>query len=317
MKTRVFTGAAIFLAVVLMFVSRLLTLYVFDVFITICAVVACMEVASALTKASKPVDLTVACSIPVVLFTCSIIGILLQLSVAYYFICLACVLVLYFALVFALTLFLKSKTKNEMILTRFKKNIYWYSAIKGLRTCIVVFYPAILFLAFNFVNHFAELVTIDADMLNGLNLFVTFMLLFVFVCTMLTDTFAMLTGSLFKGPKLCPKISPNKTISGAIGGVVFGLIGSLLLFLIFNTNDGFVTVYEQYSRFSVFALIVMALIGSVITQFGDILASFVKRKANIKDYGSILPGHGGIMDRMDGLCWNAFFTFIFMCCILL
>ncbi len=317
MKTRVFTGAAIFLAVVLMLVSRLLTLYVFDVFITICAVVACMEVASALTKANKPVDLMVACSIPVVLFTCSIIGILLQLSIAYYFICLACVLVLYFALVFALTVFLKSKTKNEMILTRFKKNIYWYSAIKGLRTCFVIFYPAILFLAFNFINHFAELVIVEDTLQKGLDLFVTFMLLFVFACTMLTDTFAMLTGSLFKGPKLCPKISPKKTISGAIGGVVFGLIGSLLLFLIFNTNDSFVAVYEQYSKFSVFALIIMALIGSVITQFGDIFASYIKRKANIKDYGAILPGHGGIMDRMDGMCWNAFFTFIFMCCILL
>lgn len=317
MKTRVLTGAAFLFAVILMLVSRMLTLYIFDIFITICAVVACIEVASALTKANKPVDLVVACSIPVVLFTCSIIGILLQLSVAYYFICLACILVFYFILVFVLTLLLKSKTKNEIILTRFKKNVYCYAAIKSLRTCFVLFYPAILFLTFNFINHFAAFITVEETLLNGLNLFVTFMLLFVFICTMLTDTFAMLTGSLFKGPKLCPKISPKKTISGAIGGIVFGLIGALLLFLIFNTNENFVAVYEQYSKFSVLALIIMALIGSVITQFGDIFASVIKRKANLKDYGSILPGHGGIMDRMDGLCWNAFFTFIFMCCILL
>ena len=316
MKTRVLTGSAILLAVALMLLSRLLTLYVFDVFITICAVVACIEIATTLTKANKPVNSMIACSIPVVLYTLLLIGILTEMKLAYYFICLACVLVFYFALTFVLAIVLKNKTQNEMILTRFKKNEYRYAVIKGLRTCFVVFYPAILFLSFNLINHFSEFVSVTAELEKGLNLFVTFMLLFVFVCTMLTDTFAMLTGALFKGPKLCPKISPKKTISGAIGGVVFGLIGTLLLFLIFNTNDNFVAVYEIYPKFSVFALIIMAFIGSVISQFGDIFASFIKRKANVKDYGSFLPGHGGIMDRMDGMCWNAFFTFVFMCCVM-
>ena len=148
MKTRVLTGSAILLAVVLMLLSRLLTLYIFDVFITICAVVACIEISTSLTKANKPVDSFVACSIPVVLYACSIIGILTNQKLAYYFICLGCVFIFYFILAFVLALVFKNKTKNEIILARFKKSVQCYSALKGLRTCFVVFYPAILFLAF-------------------------------------------------------------------------------------------------------------------------------------------------------------------------
>ena len=317
MKTRIITGSAILLAVALMFVSRLLSLYIFDVFITICGVVACIEIATTLTKANKPVNSIVACSMPVVLFLFFIIGILTCNTLAYYLISLSCVVVAYFILVFCLTLFMNAKTKNEMILTRYKKNIYCYSAIKALRSVFVLFYPAILFLSFCLINHFAEFINVAKESVYGVNLFVTFMLLFVFISTMFTDTFALVVGTLFKGPKLCPKVSPNKTISGAIGGVVFSLVGTFILFLIFNTNDSFSLAYETYATFSVWVLIIMALVGSVIAQAGDILASYFKRKANIKDYGSFLPGHGGIMDRLDGMCCNAFFTFVLMCIIML
>lgn len=145
-------------------------------------------------------------------------------------------------------------------------------------------------------------------------------LAFVFAVSSFTDMFAYFVGGLFGKHKLCPEISPKKTVEGAVGGVFGGLVGSLIVFLLFDLfhvfGPQFGLLYEGLglSVASVAVIyVVIGLFGSAMTQIGDLLASLVKRYCGIKDYSRILGEHGGIMDRFDGIMLNAVFVaFTFM-----
>ncbi len=108
------------------------------------------------------------------------------------------------------------------------------------------------------------------------------------------DTSAYFAGRKFGKHKLAPVLSPKKTIEGAIGGV----IGAVIVGLIF----GLLLYYNEIHEIRViFTLILITFIGSIIAQLGDLLASGIKRDHKIKDYGNLIPGHGGIMDRFDSV----------------
>lgn len=107
-----------------------------------------------------------------------------------------------------------------------------------------------------------------------------------------TDTGAYLVGSAIGGPKLAPAISPGKTISGAIGGLIIGAGCSL----------GVAFIFKQPALLPFLA---MACGVSIASQAGDLLESWVKRIVGVKDSGSLIPGHGGILDRVDGLVAGA------------
>ena len=126
-------------------------------------------------------------------------------------------------------------------------------------------------------------------------------LLMVFAITPCADTFAYFVGSIVKGKKLCPNISPNKTVSGFIGGLFGGMIASLLVYFIFTEKGAiFNSVFLEVLLFAG-AGIACAL----LTAYGDLVESVIKRKLGIKDMGKILPGHGGMSDRIDGLTFDA------------
>lgn len=135
----------------------------------------------------------------------------------------------------------------------------------------------------------------------------TLALLLIFTISPIADTFAYLVGSLLKGKKLCPSISPNKTVSGAVGGVVFGTLGSVLIYWLYTVCTSY-----SYAGFGnpwvMFALI--GFICSVLTEFGDLVESVLKRKIGIKDMGKILPGHGGVLDRIDSTLFASTFIYI-------
>ncbi|KXB65088.1 phosphatidate cytidylyltransferase [Aedoeadaptatus coxii] len=121
-----------------------------------------------------------------------------------------------------------------------------------------------------------------------LNLDKTFYLYLVFIIAVSTDTFAYLTGMAFGKHKLCPSISPNKTIEGAVGAVVCTVTVGL--------------IYCYYVGIPVDWMHALFIgIASVTAQLGDLFASKMKRATGIKDYGHILPGHGGFMDRFDSI----------------
>jgi len=115
------------------------------------------------------------------------------------------------------------------------------------------------------------------------------MFLMVFVPAMLSDTLAYFTGMALGKRKLCPKISPKKTVAGSVGGVIGGVVGAVLVTALFWGGKNVIG----------FAVTGAAL--GAISQLGDLSASFIKRSLNIKDFGKILPGHGGIVDRMDSI----------------
>lgn len=122
------------------------------------------------------------------------------------------------------------------------------------------------------------------------------LLLFVIIALVwINDIFGYLFGKTIGGPKLMPKVSPNKTWAGAIGGVV----GCLLFFFIMNYALSFGAGKISDKNFYI-ALTIHILV-PIISQIGDLFESWLKRRFGVKDSGNIIPGHGGILDRIDGL----------------
>lgn len=132
----------------------------------------------------------------------------------------------------------------------------------------------------------------------------------VFAISMLTDTCAYFIGRLFGKRKFIPEVSPNKTIAGVVGGFVGGVIGALACYFIFYYTDMFALATYGSKALLICVFIVIGVIGSFINQLGDLIASAYKRKHNIKDFSNVFPGHGGFMDRVDGLMFVASFVYI-------
>ena len=111
-------------------------------------------------------------------------------------------------------------------------------------------------------------------------------LFFIFFFTILTDVFSFFLGKIFKGKKIYPSISAGKTVSGTIGGILIPCILSLFMFI--NLKDFYLVLFSS-------------IFFSMIVQLGDVLESYFKRLCNVKDSGNLIPGHGGVLDRFDGL----------------
>ena len=130
-------------------------------------------------------------------------------------------------------------------------------------------------------------------------------IILTFAITMFTDVFAYLFGVMLKGPKMAPEISPKKSVSGMIFGALGGMLASGLAYLAFVHYGLLGSNFAQLSTGEGIALFVLlGVVGTFLTQFGDLVASAYKRKVGIKDFGAIFPGHGGFMDRVDGLMFT-------------
>lgn len=172
-------------------------------------------------------------------------------------------------------------------------------------TEVMFAYIAIMFCQFVLSR---ETKTKDASLAMFGGLYVVFMLShlyyfsdsmyiwYVFLIASGADTFAYFTGRAFGKHKLAPVLSPKKTVEGSVGGVVGAMA---LVYLFANKFDGD----------HVIPLVVMAFAGSILSQFGDLIASKIKREAGIKDYGNIMPGHGGVLDRFDSILVTAPFVY--------
>lgn len=123
------------------------------------------------------------------------------------------------------------------------------------------------------------------------------LMLFVFATVWATDIFAYFVGRAIGGPKLAPSISPGKTWSGAIGGAVAAVIaGTAVVWSYFSADD--------------LRIPALALVLSACSQIGDLFESFMKRRFGAKDSSHLIPGHGGVMDRVDGLIFACFAAFL-------
>lgn len=187
------------------------------------------------------------------------------------------------ALLCATTLFLfKRKTRS------FDDLIY---------TVFILFYPMILSTSFFVINH-------GAGSLLGI--------LFVLLVTLLSDAFALFAGMLFGKKKLMEDVSPKKTVAGAVGAYVGGLLGATVVLLLFDVfgvfknfgNVGIIRLFEQY-YISVPVYFALSVLCTTLAIIGDLVASLIKRRMMVKDFGKIFPGHGGVMDRLDSLLFVA------------
>jgi phosphatidate cytidylyltransferase len=137
-----------------------------------------------------------------------------------------------------------------------------------------------------------SLAAIRGDTANGFAA-----MIFIFAVVWATDILAYFIGRAIGGPKLAPPISPGKTWSGAIGGAISAVIAGTLVHMIFFPLNGL-------------WIPMIALVLSVFSQVGDLFESFIKRRFGVKDSSRLIPGHGGVMDRVDGLVFACFAAFL-------
>ena len=172
-------------------------------------------------------------------------------------------------------------------------------------TSLILLSLIILIMNFNYILLYSLIVLGVLSIIEFLNLMtkiikiklfnlmiVSFFFIYIFLFSLLfgciaSDIGGYIFGKLFKGPRLT-KISPNKTISGAIGSLFLTYL-TITSFLFFYTND------LNYK------LLLISIVTSIACQFGDLFFSYLKRKAKLKDTGRVFPGHGGVLDRIDGI----------------
>ena len=281
MKIRTLSGAVYVLITVLFFMLReFVSDYFFYLYFAIFSAIGTMEVSRAVGYGVKDFSyyFTIVFGILLVPFFVLFQKTLRLGSLACF------ILVNVLALIFSIIAKKKMTDKNEV-------NVYSARVIS-------LYYPSIFIVFMCLLNTFYGDFPLTA-------------LVLLFVISPLTDTMAYLVGMLYnkikKGnaKKLCPKLSPKKTIAGAIGGLIGGAIGSILVLVIFKPNLGLSHPWLFF--------IIVGVLGSMLTQMGDLFESYVKRSVGIKDMGKILPGHGGVMDRIDGMCFCAillYFAFL-------
>ena len=164
-------------------------------------------------------------------------------------------------------------------------------------TLMVFAYP-ILPLSFMFV-------------LNHLGYQIGYMgIVLIFAIAMMTDTFAYLVGSACGKTRFIPEVSPKKSIAGVVGGFIGGIVGAALVFVFFYFTNWFDILNTISLTKSIIAFAIIGVIGSYANQLGDLVASAYKRKAGIKDFSNIFPGHGGFMDRVDGMMFVSIVIYV-------
>lgn len=302
-KPRVITGILITIVYIAVVISALYVHPVFfDVFIFLLSVCGAYEIAKALSGIfSKPILII------------DLIGIVLGFGAfwfsQYYFKTYASGMTGYFITLAVMVLV-------TVIVTACSK-VY----VKGnaISTIFVMLYPCALLMFSLGLNYFVDFSYGKVISTPFRNAGIAMM----FTVPPFTDMFAFLVGSKLKGKKLAPTISPNKTISGAIGGLFGGMLGAGVVLLLtylaetFSVNlFGFAMITEKWST-TVINFMILGLVGAVFDQIGDLVASFIKRRAGIKDFSNLLPGHGGILDRVDGFIFCGVFFYLYFAVMIL
>ena len=139
-----------------------------------------------------------------------------------------------------------------------------------------------------------------------------YVFIFVVLISVCTDIGGYIFGKLLKGPKIT-RISPNKTFSGMIGSFLISLLGALVFYehLPIDLSSNFKSSFMQFISFDLYLFFIIMMI-SMISQIGDLIISYFKRLAKIKDTGRFLPGHGGFLDRVDGIIFAIPFSYLIL-----
>ncbi|MBE5745843.1 MAG: hypothetical protein E7359_00950 [Clostridiales bacterium] len=305
MKQRTITAAIIMAVVLAAFLLREVNGYIFDALLCLVIIVSANEVARVFNRSGRVNDSTLITFYPILNFILFYFCLKSNMYIKH-------ILLLSLALIVALMLVetvIVLCTKKQLLKQyeeyKTTKTFASFCVNKVLLTGFIMLYPAMILGSLHFFNHISDFTYLNiATKFPDLNISL-FLLLITIVTTIANDIFAYLIGSAIKGPKLCPLISPNKTISGAIGGLLGGVVfgfGVYAIFMALGLTEAMIPAY---------IIIIYTIIAGIISQLGDIFASIIKRKARTKDYSSIFPGHGGFMDRLDGISFNSIFSLVF------
>lgn len=308
MKERFLTGTMIFLVLIFAFLARELSQFVFDVLVIGVCVFAANESSNLFAKMGFYNSKTVVMLYPLAMYSFLILSIYLNIALLISITLQLVLILIFMAITFFTFLLSKKYTDNEIKTRKYKGKTTRFVFNKSIQTIISMIYPTFFFMSFVLINHLDKLglTTLDVD----LRLLSFVVLLFAFLIGVFTDIFSMLTGKLIGGKKLAPKISPSKTISGFIGGVVFTLLFVLGIYVVFDSFELFNSLFYSIG-IELWHVVLLSVLGSLICNLGDLFESFLKRKAKVKDSGNILPGHGGVLDRIDSHTFNAAFVLIF------
>lgn len=174
---------------------------------------------------------------------------------------------------------------------------FMYSILKKLKVSIID--VAITMLSIIYIPFLFSFLKLILMMEYG-RLFIWFVIMGAFAC----DTCAYLIGCKFGKRKLCPDVSPKKTVEGSIAGIIGAVLSYIIIYFIARKFVGL--------DLNIWIVILMGIVSSVIGQFGDLAASSIKRYCKIKDFGSIMPGHGGVLDRCDSILFVAPVVYMFI-----
>jgi len=176
-------------------------------------------------------------------------------------------------------------------------SMVWYKQVKLKEICVV--YSMAILISFSLFK--------IVDLRNYGGNYGSFYVFLALAISWMTDTGAYFFGKMFGKSKLCPEISPKKTKEGFIGGIVFCLLCVTLIAFMFNNF-----IFPQKKHINYAVIITMSLFGSLISSLGDLCFSAFKRKCGVKDFGNIMPGHGGVLDRFDSVIFVVPYVYLFL-----
>ncbi|MGL4731636.1 MAG: phosphatidate cytidylyltransferase [Clostridium sp.] len=188
-------------------------------------------------------------------------------------------------------------------------NLEMFSYIIVFTTFLAMFIPvfntkynfidvATTIFGFLYVSVFFSLMPLIESMENG-----SYLIWLVFISSWGCDTLAYYSGRFFGKHKLIPKVSPKKTVEGAIGGLLGSVLGCTIYGYIISGFGVDVSIYNY---------VIIGILGGIVGQLGDFVASSIKRHAKIKDYSNLIPGHGGILDRFDSILFVSVVVYYYM-----
>jgi phosphatidate cytidylyltransferase len=291
MKKRAISSIFIMLAIILAVASKFLVTEIFDIFIGVVGIVGALEMCNMLSKREMKVSRFLSSMFIIVLYMVVIVSINVSAEIWQTLIYMVIAFVLYSGIIFAYEFI---QNKEDGIGSALDTT---FNSIK------VMLYPSVLLSVFFIINHIEVFSSVATK-----TPYLSFILIvFIWGIALLSDTFAYIVGSTLRGPKLCPKISPNKSWSGAIGGVLGGVLMGIITYVIIKNTSSMSAILTG-TNLNAAWFIVLGGLGSAISQVGDIFESLLKRKAGVKDSGNFMPGHGGMLDRVDALMFCLVFV---------
>ena len=291
MKKRLPTSIVILIFTLGFVLLRQFSLVLFDIFALTLMIGSVVEVINANKKQHKRVDIPLLVIVPILecllfIFAKGKLVLLINLALV--------VLSILYLITFEIFDYAKKRKFNENQTVE-ETNAHLFDRTKN--TLMVFAYP-ILPLSFMFV-------------LNHLGYQVGYMgIILIFSIAMMTDTFAYLIGCWLGKRKFIPEVSPKKSIAGVVGGFIGGILGASLVFLFFYYTNWFDILNNVGLAKAILSFVILGIVGSYANQLGDLIASAYKRKAGIKDFSNIFPGHGGFMDRVDGMMFVSVVIYI-------